>query len=76
MIGSPWPDEGIMKGYDLSLPLTEGDYKVFYIAKKGDKIRYRDSTSRVAFLIVTADTHTQAIERMKKGLENLRVETE
>ena len=76
MIGSPWPNEGIMKGYDLSLPLTDGDYRAFYIAKKGDKIKYVDSTSRVAFLIVTADSHTQAIERMKKGLENLRVETE
>ena len=75
-IGSPFPKEGIMKGYDLNLPLCSGEYKAFYIAVKGDKIEYRDSTDRVAFLIVTADSHTQAIERMKKVLENLTVEDE
>ena len=56
--------------------MRQGEGWFFPILKIGDKIEYRDSTSRVAFLIVSRETRAETISAMKEGLENIKIITE
>ena len=56
--------------------MEDENTKLFIVAKVGDEVRYVDSTSRVAFLIVSRETRAETISAMKEGLENIKIEVE